>query len=133
LTFDIIGAYLVISGLLKTDSPLMAKLSYLKNDIKELREQSLKMVQLYHEKMAKQGRNAPDFVIDQLAEELEEAHEKTKEIKLNVLEITVGTIHNFLAEIMYEKQYDKLRVRSGLPFLIGGFTLQGIGVINQLL
>jgi len=133
LTFDIIGAYLVISGLLKTDFLLMEKLSDLKKVIKELTKQNMKMTQLYQESIEILDKTISSFSIDQHTKELEKAHKNSNEMKLNILEITVEYVHNFLAEVMHEKQYDKLRVRSGLPFLIGGFILQGIGVINQLM
>lgn len=52
--------------------------------------------------------------------------------RLTLLEVCVIHTHNIFDEFLNEKKIDKNQIHRGFPFLIGGFTLQVIGVIVQL-
>ncbi len=132
LLFDIIGAYFVVSGLLNGDNKLNFLLSDLRDRTIRLQEESMHLATMYKEYFEAYRQKKPQFIIDNLRSKLEEFGEQSESDKLEHLEITTINTHNILLQIISEKQIDKLQVSRGLPFLIGGFLLQGIGVVLQL-
>lgn len=132
LLFDAIGAIFIVSGILNRGTKLDFFISELRDEIKELRSESWGLMNIQKSIMDARKNNEPQFVIDNLNYELQEFEEKSLDVKITWYEVLSIQIHNILIGFLAESKTDQSRVRIGLPFLLGGFTLQGIGVITQL-
>jgi len=126
LLFDIIDAIFIISGIVfpkgvsfkptNLDKQVLQQLNKIKFDLS-----------IYESDVS----HYTHFKNDEFTHQ--EFHdEATPEMTIKLNEHIVQLLV-YLVEQSAEKNNNKNKVLQGLPFLIGGFLLQGIGVINQLL
>lgn len=132
ILFGAIGGTLIVNGLLNFDNKLSIHTSVLQEEIKKLQEESGYVLSLYKKLIESHKKKETKFITDQLRFELKEFEEESISIRLQQLEIISIHTYNSLIGFLTEKQIDQRQVRMGLPFLIGGFLLQAIGVIVQL-
>lgn len=134
LVFDIIGAYLIIRGLEKIsiiDDPLFISAT---NRVNEKESHLERMIILRDNMRNTLVSKFPSHEIEntlqgRLSISDAEIHEIRKE-----LETMKSNVISTITSLKIFRQHKQALARGlqGLPFLIGGFLLQGIGVINQL-
>ncbi len=133
LTFDIIGAILIIRGLKEffiddnSDNEILSKISKAQHYIGELSygEKKLKNI-LKSEIMDIPQKQGQLKIIEQELKTVKDVKERTS--------IYCMLLYNSFEFLELSKKNDNIFLKSlqGLPFLVGGFMLQTIGVINQL-
>lgn len=120
LTFDIIGAILIVSGIISF------KIKYTKNVNKFMRNVAAPLILDYFRfHKIKEGY----LDIKEITKHADISPNKTKN-NLDFSSFDTSNLERDLNE--QEKDFSINRAYSGLSFLIGGFLLQGIGVITQL-
>lgn len=127
LTFDIIGAYIIVTGLFGFRKPIPdVDSEYYSANLEGFKE-TMKKVKL----LRKDVENHPDTPNSRLA--LKEIYK----LKLQMVHTSITAMDLFNLDLRItenEKQHESARNKGirGLPLLIGGFLLQGIGVVLQL-
>ncbi len=122
LLFDIIGAYLVVSSIF-TFKPNTSSQVYGEHFLPLF----LPIVKAWiqHPNFVNTKNFDMDIIIKNIAEELSESdYFKESLYHIDIYKNELET---------EEKDFTENRAYSGLSFLVGGFTLQGIGVIIQLI
>lgn len=132
LFFTGIGTHYIIRGILNRNSTTGERLSSMRVELKELRDESFQLFELYKDLIEARKSKQSQFVIEQRKVEIEEFEEKSITDRLMLLEVCAIHSHNIFQEFIEEKNTDKNQSYIGFPFIIGGIFLQGIGVIVQL-
>lgn len=123
LTFDIIGAILIVKGLY----PFPYKLGDILEIGKDLDEENRLLIDV-RERITKLDVNDPHYRIS-----LGNLNRTYLEHARNIRTLTKTTPIKFRVHTLQEREnYSLDKAKQGLPFLVGGFLLQGIGVILQL-
>lgn len=153
LLFDAIGAIFVVSGILDNlkieDFPEILRtnknINFGKNLTKKLKNVAKEKMDIIKEKddeLLRISKFVEENDLDYKSEyDVEEGKIYVEKLKLNfenilesmVIETKFQIIGSFLLGLNERTKHNVKKVRIGLPFLIGGFLLQGIGVITQLI
>jgi len=132
LTFDIIGAFLVVTGLFKSPFYFPRR-----EGANELNNEELQLQSLIHyrRELSRKEVNTLNYEEQQSIHrhllDLDKQVEKSR-AQFEQNQKHFSTNYNIISS-MEQHMFALHRGLKGLPFLIGGFVLQAMGVVTQLL
>ncbi len=134
ILLDMIGAYLIVLGLQKVsiiDDPLFQSVNQQLLDKEEVLKLKLLQRDKIRDKLVHQFHTHENEMSLQKCLTLHDIQVERIRVELLSLKNEVMTIATTL-QIFKQHSYAFRKGGQGLPFLIGGFLLQGIGVVLQL-